>query len=83
MISILIPIYNGIEFIDESVTSVLEQTYTQWELLIAINGHPQNSEVYKIAKKFEEKSNKIKVCKFILELNVSLSNLTNSLTLDT
>ena len=64
MISILIPIYNGIEFIDESVTSVLEQTYTQWELLIAINGHPQNSEVYKIAKKFEEKSNKIKVFDF-------------------
>ena len=64
MISILIPIYNGIEFIDESVTSVLEQTYTQWELLIGINGYPENSEVYKIAKKFEEKSNKIKVFDF-------------------
>jgi glycosyltransferase involved in cell wall biosynthesis len=64
MISILMPIYNGIKFIDESVTSVLEQTYTQWELLIAINGHPENSQVYKIAKKFEEKSNKIKVFYF-------------------
>ena len=64
MISILIPIYNGIEFIEESVSSVLSQTYTQWELLIAINGHSQNSEVYKLAKKFEEKSNKIKVFDF-------------------
>jgi len=64
MISILIPIYNGIEFIDESVTSVLKQTYEKWELLIVINGHTENSDVYKIAKKYEEKSNKIKVFDF-------------------
>ena len=64
MISILMPIYNGVEFINESVYSVLEQTYTQWELLIGINGHPKNSEVYKIAKQFEQKSNKIKVFDF-------------------
>ena len=53
MISILIPIYNGIEFIEDSVSSVLNQTYEQWELLIGVNGHPQDSEVYKIAKKYE------------------------------
>jgi glycosyltransferase involved in cell wall biosynthesis len=64
MISILIPIYNGIEFIEESVTSVLNQTYSEWELLIGINGHPQNSDVYKIAKEYENKSNKIKVFDF-------------------
>jgi glycosyltransferase involved in cell wall biosynthesis len=64
MISILMPIYNGIEFINESVSSVLEQTYDKWELLIGINGHPENSEIYKIAKAFEEKSNKIKVFDF-------------------
>lgn len=52
------PIYNGIEFIDESVSSILEQTYDKWELLIGINGHPENSEVYKIAKTFEQKSDK-------------------------
>ena len=46
MISILIPIYNGIEYIDESVSSVLKQTYNEWELLIGINGHPPNSDVY-------------------------------------
>lgn len=55
------PIYNGIEFIDESVPSIIAQTYDKWELLIAINGHPQNSEVYKIAKKYEEINNKIRV----------------------
>ena len=58
MISILIPIYNGIEFIEESVSSVLNQTYEQWELLIGINGHPKDSEVYKIAKEYQYKSDK-------------------------
>jgi teichuronic acid biosynthesis glycosyltransferase TuaG len=54
MISILIPIYNGIEFIEESVSSVLNQSYDKWELLIGINGHQENSSVYKIAKEYEK-----------------------------
>jgi len=45
MISILMPIYNGIEFIEESVSSILNQTYDQWELIIGVNGHPENSPV--------------------------------------
>jgi len=62
MISILMPIYNGIEFIDESVNSIIEQTFEDWELLIGINGHPENSNVYLKAKKFENE--KIKVYDF-------------------
>jgi glycosyltransferase involved in cell wall biosynthesis len=64
MISILIPIYNGIEFINESVSSVLEQTFEDWELIIAVNGHPENSDVYQIAKEYESISNKIRVYDF-------------------
>ena len=56
MISILMPIYNGIEFIEESVSSILNQTYDQWELIIGINGHAENSDVYKIAKEYEKRS---------------------------
>lgn len=52
------PIYNGIEFIDESVSSILNQTYDHWELIIGINGHPENSDVYKIAKEYEKKNDK-------------------------
>ena len=55
------PIYNGIEFIEDSVSSILNQTYDNWELLIGINGHSKNSEIYKIAKTYEDRSNKIKV----------------------
>ena len=39
MISILMPVYNGIEYIDESVKSVISQTFKDWELLIGVNGH--------------------------------------------
>lgn len=55
MISIIIPIYNGIEFIEESVGSVINQSYTDWELLLGVNGHPQDSEIFKIAKSYESR----------------------------
>jgi len=61
MISILMPIYNGIEFIEQSVTSVLNQTVSNWSLVIGINGHPPNSEVYKIAKQYEIKDKRIRI----------------------
>jgi len=64
MISVLIPIYNGIEFINSAVSSVLEQTYEDWELIIAVNGHPENSNVYQIAKEYELISDKIRVFDF-------------------
>lgn len=47
------PIYNGIEFIDESVKSIIAQTYTKWELIIGINGHEPGSYVYRVAKEYE------------------------------
>ena len=53
------PIYNGIEFIGESVNSIKTQTYTNWELIIGINGHQPNSDVYKIAKKYENTNIKV------------------------
>jgi len=59
MISILMPIYNGIEFIDESVGSILNQTFDEWQLIIGINGLPENSDVLKKSLKY--KSKKIKV----------------------
>lgn len=61
MISILMPVYNGIEFIDESVSSIMNQTIGEWELIIGINGHPPLSDVYMVAKQYELKNNKIRV----------------------
>jgi len=67
MISILMPIYNGIEFIEDSVSSIISQTYENWELIIAINGHPQNSNIFLKAKDYEsrvEEDGKIRVYDF-------------------
>jgi glycosyltransferase involved in cell wall biosynthesis len=61
MISILIPVYNGIEFIHNSIHSVINQTFNNWELLIGINGHPKNSAIYKIAKTYETKCKRGKI----------------------
>jgi hypothetical protein len=60
-ISILMPIYNGIEFINESVSSVIQQTWSNWELIIGINGHEENSDIFKIAKVFGNRDKRIKV----------------------
>lgn len=75
MITILMPIFNGIEFIKESVDSILKQTFHRWELLIGINGHQENSNVFKIAKQYENE--KIKVFDFFNFKNKSetLNNL--------
>lgn len=44
MISILTPVYNGIEFMEEMINSVKNQTYQSWEQIIGINGHEKDSE---------------------------------------
>lgn len=59
------PIYNGVNFIEESVSSILNQTYDNWELIIGINGHPADSLIYKIAKEYETQSNKIRVIDYV------------------
>lgn len=43
-ISILIPIKNGIEFLEEAVLSVINQTYSKWEIIIGVNGWDKNSD---------------------------------------
>jgi teichuronic acid biosynthesis glycosyltransferase TuaG len=60
-ISIVMPVYNGIEFMHESVQSVLAQTHPRWELVIGVNGHPPNSDVYRMAEVYEEVDKRIRV----------------------
>jgi glycosyltransferase involved in cell wall biosynthesis len=61
MISILMPLYNGVEYLNESVQSVLDQMFQEWELIIAVNGYEPNSFVYLIAKDYESIDNRIRV----------------------
>jgi glycosyltransferase involved in cell wall biosynthesis len=48
-VSVIIPLYNGIEFLEEAVASVVKQTYEKWELIIGVNGYPPDSDVEKSA----------------------------------
>jgi glycosyltransferase involved in cell wall biosynthesis len=38
-ISILTPVYNGVEFLEQCIRSVRSQTFIDWDMWIGINGH--------------------------------------------
>lgn len=47
LVSIVMPVYNCEEFIEESIRSICEQTYTNWELII-VNNASEDKTVEKI-----------------------------------
>ena len=52
MISVIIPVYNGEQYIEKTIESVMEQTYTNWELIIVDDCSSDNTE--KIVKSIAE-----------------------------
>ncbi|MCX6752830.1 MAG: glycosyltransferase family 2 protein [Candidatus Nomurabacteria bacterium] len=60
-ISIIIPTYNSSKFIRNTIQSVLEQTYTDWELLIIDDCSKDETE--EIIKEYKKKEPKIKFYK--------------------
>ena len=52
-VTILSPLYNGVEFLGEAVESVKKQTHPTWEMIIGVNGVPLDSDVYRKAKTYE------------------------------
>lgn len=43
LVSILMPVYNGQDFLDRSISSVLKQDYSKWELIIVDDASKDNS----------------------------------------
>lgn len=54
LISIVIPVYNAEKFIEETVESVVNQSYTEWELLLINDGSTDESGavIEKLAKRY-------------------------------
>lgn len=60
-ISLIMPVYNAENFILEAVTSILKQTFRNFELIIIDDGSTDNS--YKICCEFSKSDNRVKIKK--------------------
>ena len=58
-VSVLMPVYNTAKFLDESISSILNQTFTDFEFLILDDASSDNS--LAIIKKYQKKDNRIKI----------------------
>lgn len=74
MISILIPIYNGIEFLTECINSIRKQTFQEWEILIGINGHFNDKIFIENLKKIVNDREKIRIFNFNFQGKVKTLN---------
>ncbi len=58
-ISVIVPVYNAEKYLKKCISSVQEQTYKNWELILVDDGSTDKS--LEIIKMFSGKDNKIKV----------------------
>lgn len=73
LISIIVPIYNVENYLENCLNSILNQTYKNIEIVLVNDGSKDNSE--KICKEFASKDNRIK---YIIQENQGLSAARNS-----
>lgn len=72
-VSIIVPCFNHGHFLDETLSSVLQQSYEDWECIIVNDGSTDNTE--EIANKWCEKDSRFK---YIKKQNGGLSNARNT-----
>lgn len=79
-VSIVLPCYNGEEYLRESIDSVMKQTYQDWELIVVDDCSEDRT--LAIAREYEKSDSRIKVIhnevnlKLPCSLNVGFSNAT-------
>lgn len=61
LISIIMPAYNVDQYIEESIKSVIKQTYYCWELIIVDDG--SQDKTYNVADMYRKKDGRIKIIK--------------------
>ena len=65
LVSIIVPIFNSEKYLAQTITSVIEQTYTNWELFLINDGSTDKSE--EIIKEFEKVNRRI----YVINLKIS------------
>lgn len=73
LISVVLPVYNGSRFLEESINSIISQTYNNWELLIIDDCSTDDTPM--ISKRFAEKDERIFY--YRNETNMKLPNTLN------
>lgn len=73
LVSIILPAYNAEQFLNETINSVINQTYPNWELLIINDGSKDNTE--SLSKKWVVKDQRIK---YISKTNSGVSDTRNT-----
>jgi glycosyltransferase involved in cell wall biosynthesis len=61
LISLIVPCYKQAQFLPETLQSVLDQTYTDWECIIVDDGSPDNT--YEVAQQWCEKDSRFRYIK--------------------
>ena len=59
LISIIMPAYNVDQYIEESIKSVIKQSYYCWELIIVDDG--SQDKTYNVADMYRKKDGRIKI----------------------
>ena len=55
LVTVVIPVYNGANYLNESIASALEQTYKNIEIIVVNDGSSDNGETEKIALSYGDK----------------------------
>ena len=62
-VSIIVPVYNSESFIEQCIESILNQTYSNLEIILVDNGSSDNS--FKLCKKWENENVGIEYLEYI------------------
>ncbi|GAB6010740.1 glycosyltransferase family 2 protein [Viscerimonas tarda] len=60
-VSVLMPVYNGADYIAEAIDSIIGQSFSDWELIIGDDGSTDNTG--EIINAYIDKDNRISLCK--------------------
>jgi glycosyltransferase involved in cell wall biosynthesis len=71
-ISVIMPVYNTADFLDDSITSILTQTYSNFEFIIVDDASTDNS--WKIIRSYARKDKRIRAYRNAINLGVSLTS---------